>query len=474
MVLFVLCTLVNPRMGIVAPRSSQTQNTISQIPLNRDGRLPTALIERICRRQCCRFLTSSSSLHDSTILFKSKEIKPPMFPRKIYKTRVETPSLPSELWLIIFDIVIENAIIMLNQCDYMTFPHVAPSLSASVHRQPFYDSYRQLRLVCRRFNTLLGARPWEIFSGSSLLPIPSTTRALYLDLYALHKTQGHFQRLLAETPTFRRLVFLDVYCHFSPSQFLRESAGPAFPNLQRLILRFVCWPRSPPMDSFWTLLHWAFPLLVTLALVTEFREIGDELPLAKDAEVVSFEWLEILYFSGTVRYSACLFPRLRHASIWRCSLPELEILIRSPHLESLLIRSAYIPRHNIDVTSCTRLKLLGFPDSPFIGLVPLGPDHPVEHIWIYSPDSSGNPELFKPLSRRLSKISRITVDFLSCNSAHHSRRIVQSRAIGLSSFGLTMRPLTMRSSGFPVLVMERIDAAVTESALKKLWGKIRQ
>jgi hypothetical protein len=349
---------------------------------------------------------------------------------------------------------------------------MAPSLSASAHRHRFYDSYCRLRLVCRRFNTLLGARPWETFSGFSLLPFPSTTRALYIDLYTVHKT--HFQRLFAETLTFRRLISLDVYCDFSPSQFLRESAGPAFPNVQRLTLRFAYWPHSPPRGPFWTLLHCAFPLLVTLALVTEFREVTDELPLAKDDEVVCFEWLEILYFSGTVRYSECLFPRLRHASIWRCSLPELKILIRSPHLESLLIRSAYFPRHNIDVTSCTRLKLLGFPDCPFIGLVPLGPDHPVEHIWIYSPDSSGNPELFKPLSRRLSKISRITVDFLSSNSAHHWRRIVQFRSIGLNSLGLTMGPLTMRPSGFPILVIEQVDAVAKEGTLKKVWRKMRR
>jgi hypothetical protein len=382
--------------------------------------------------------------------------------------------LPTELWLIIFDIVLEEGIIWLDHCDHTTFPHISNSLSSSVSRHhQRYDSYYRLRLVCRKFNTLLGARPWQSFSDSSSLPFPITTRVLYLDLEALSKP--HFQRLLPGTLAYRRLIHLDVTCNLSQStdnvnlsKFLH--AGRVFSNVQRLTLRPLDCAYAKSQFSFWTPLNRTFPSLVTLVVVNTqqwlaiLQEAGDDVPC--------FERLEILYLNREIPYSSCHFPRLRHASVWQCTPDVLETLIRSPHLESLLIRAAYFPRYNIDVTSCTRLKLLGFLDCPFTGLCPLGPDHPVEHIWIYSPDSSGNPEFFKPLSRRLSKISRITVDFSSSNSAHHSRRVAQFQAIGLRSFGLTMGPLTMRPSGFPILVIERVGSVGTKATPKKIWRKI--
>jgi len=405
------------------------------------------------------------------VLSKPTKLRSLMSYWKTHQNRVETVPLPNELWLIIFDIVIEEGIIRLDQCDYTTFPYMGSSLSSSARRHQFCDSYWRLRLVCRRFNGLLGAQPWQSFSDPSSLPFPITTRALYLDLKALPRID--FPRLSAETSTFGRLVSLDVECDISPCHFLLASAGLAFPNIQRLALRFVHRPYSPPESSFWTILHYAFPFLVTLALVPGFRDPAEHLQLAEGDEVVCFEWLEILYFSQKVTYLGCRFPRLRHASIWECSVPELEILTGSPDLESLLIQS-YLQDLSIDVTSCLRLKLLGFPDCSFIGVVPIDLDHPVEHIWIYSAPHSGNPELFDQLSRRLPKISRITVDIISSSPAYHSRQINKFRRMRLDSFGLTMRPLTMRRSGFPILVIERVDTIVKEGTLSKVWRKMRR
>jgi hypothetical protein len=341
---------------------------------------------------------------------------------------------------------------------------VGPSFSASPLAYHFYDSYRRLRLVCRRFNALLSVPPWQFFSDSTSPPFPISTRALYLDFTTLPKM--HFHRLLAEPSTCGRLVSINVECPIYSCDFLRASTGRVFPSVQRLVIRFINRSYSPPEGSFWHLLHSAFPLLVTLVLETEYWTFGEDLGLKEGDEGICFEKLEILYLSRKITYLGCKFPCLRHASIWGCSLPELEILTRSPHLESLLIQSTCMPSHNIDVTSCSRLKLLGFPDCPYIGVVPLGVDHPVEHIWIYSTGLFGNAKLFEQLSRRLPKISRITVEFLSSDREHRRRRTNEFRRMRLDSFGLTMRP-----SVFPTLVFERVD---TDGIMEKLWKKMRR
>src|ERR1700689_2633178 len=94
--------------------------------------------------------------------------------------------LPAEIWLIIFDTVIEEAIIWLEHCDYTTYPYIQAFISSTHPRNQLYDTYCRLRLVCRRFNALLGDRPSQLFVDSTPLPLLPTTRALYLNLDALY------------------------------------------------------------------------------------------------------------------------------------------------------------------------------------------------------------------------------------------------------------------------------------------------
>ena len=388
-----------------------------------------------------------------------------MFRRKNYKSRVETAAFPTELWLIIFDIVIEEGIISLDQCDYKTFPHMGEPYFHSARPYQLYDSYWRLRLVCQRFNTLLSPLPWQIFSDSSLLPLPTSTKAL--SLTATNGSKMHVQRLLAETSTCSRLVSLNVEYDLSVSHFLQASAGGAFPNVQRLALIGTTPHSYLPEASFWILLHSAFPLLVTLVLVTNDWFVKEELGVEKGSEVISFERLEILYIHCRVTFRGCHFPRLLHASIAECSAPKLETLISSPYLQSLLIQSTYEPNVKIDVTSCSRLKLLGFSDSQPIGLVPLARDHPLEHIWLYCSGNGANPDLFEHLSPLLPKISRITLEFISYSPEYRSWRIAQLRETRLDSFGLIMGELTQRPSARPILVIERPDTGVTQGCIEE-------
>jgi hypothetical protein len=395
-----------------------------------------------------------------------------MFRRKTYKTRVKVPPLPSELWLIIFDIVIEEGIVRLDQCDYTTFPHISSSFTTSARSHQFYDSYYRLRLVCRRFNTMLGARPWQSFSDSSSLPFPTTTRSLYLDLKKV--LSSHFQRLFAETSTFGRLVSLDVNCGRSPFYFFEASAGRAFPNVKRLILKIENMPHWPRDGQFWSLLYSSFPLLVTFVLLAEYWTIPEELEWKEGDEIVCFEWLEILYFHDRVPYLGCHFPHLRHASIWACSSRELQILLRSPHLESLLIRSAFVAGLSIiDVTSCLRLKLLGLNYRLFTRVVLLGLYHPVEHIWLYYPFTDPDPDLFQKLWRTAPKAYRIIVEFTSYNWEFDWREFHEQLGRDSDSFGMSMIP---SAYGDGCLVFERqpATAEITGGFLRKVWSKMRR
>jgi hypothetical protein len=378
--------------------------------------------------------------------------------------------LPTELWLIIFDIVIEEGIIWLHPCNHTTFPHIWNSGSSSVSRYRFHDSYYRLRLVCRKFNTLLEARPWQSFSDSSSLPFRITTRVLYLDLEALSKP--HFQRLLPGTSAYGRLVYLDVTCELSQSpdrpnlsEFL--GAGRGFSNVQRLTLRLVNKACLHSQVSFWTRLNCTFPFLVTLAVVVvdivAIRlEAGDDVPC--------FERLEILYLKGEIQYSGCHFPHLRHASVWQCTRPELESLTLSSHLESLLIKT-YLPYRIIDAQSFLRLTLLGFPDHLVSNTIPLFYDHPVEHIWLFSTSYSDYINVFEKISK-LPKVSRITVEFLSSDSRWYWPPIDNLRGRNFSSFKLSPKTFMYRD---PFLVFEREQPAtgVTRGILRKPWSKIR-
>jgi hypothetical protein len=393
-----------------------------------------------------------------------------MFPRTYYKTKVDAVSLPNELWLIILDIVIEEGIIWLDQCDYTTFLHTGSSLTVSARHYRCSNSYWRLRLVCRTFNALLGARPRVYFLGSSLLPLPHTIRALDLALQLL--PQPDFQCLLAERPTCARLVYLDVECYISPksnrlnvSDFLRE--GRAFCNVQRLTLRLG---DGGSQVSFWTRLHYAFPSLATLAVHTGrgTREPTEELRLEGGDNVVCFERLGILSFSGLITYSGCHFPHLRHASVSGCTQPELEILTRSPDLESLLIWSYLHDLNNIDVASCLHLQLLGIADSPSRSQLQLGRDHSVEHIRLYSISHLRNSDFFEELLR-LPKISRITVEFSECNLQYCWRRIDELQEMKFDSSGTSKAHYYYLRGFKPEWLANEVDGGV----LKKVWSKMR-
>jgi hypothetical protein len=386
--------------------------------------------------------------------------------------------LPPEIWLIIFDTVIEEAIISLEHCDYTTYSLIQSFLSSSYSHRRLYDSYCRLRLVCRRFNALLGDRPSQSFTDSTPFPLPPTTRALYINLYAVSAL--HFRHLLAEPTAYRRLVYLDVTCVVNQrmygthlSEFLAVSARQAFPNVRRLSLRIVTlyWgPRDWKEISFWTRLHSSFPLLVTLVITA--AQYGSQVLSEMAWKVVTFEMMETLYLEGTIEYSGCYFPRLRHASISSTShfstKPLFEI---SPHLESLIARPNW-PDQPIDASSFSHLRSLGIPYARLREVVRLGRHHPLEQLRLFSyafPDDSNKFGPLKEILERMPGISQIIVNDSSAPEKRSKPYTDDFQRRKLYSIGLSAVPSEYDDR---IFVITR-SITVNDGILKRVWSQMR-
>jgi hypothetical protein len=353
--------------------------------------------------------------------------------------------LPAELWLTIFDIVIEEGIIRLDQCDCIKlFPYIQPLLSAKRHRNRFFGSYRRLRLVCRRFYAILRDSPYRTCQ-LSIFPLSTAVRALFLDLETLLKP--NFDPLFAKMLASERLICLDVTCGLSPNpdrpnlpDFFRVTARQALRHIERLTLRLSSEPNSQYVDPFWPRLHDSFPLLVTLFIIEAHGHSGESALLRGDGGEVVFERLEILYFNSAVSHVRCNFPRLRHLSMFSVFPDELQGLAdHSPNLESLLIRSDLIGSR-IDVTLFPSLKLLGLPDK-YIMFAPVGCDHPLEHIWLYLTAFHIEHSLIEQLAKELPNMSRITVNILLPTWQLCMKRAEEYRRVNFESIGFRTRPI---------------------------------
>jgi hypothetical protein len=366
--------------------------------------------------------------------------------------------LPTELWLLIFDIVIEEGIIRVDQCDHTKFPYIQFILS---NRHHAHDSYYRLRLVCRSFKAILGDRPSCKWPPSSRLPLSSGIRALILHLGAWPGTD--LQLLPTEAQSFRRVVYLDVTFGRSQSpghpnvfDFFRACAGRAFHNVRRLALRILNSLSTPDAKkSLWVPLQDAFPLLVTLVITGGHTYSRGLMPGATDT-VASLEWLEILYLGCEIRDLGCSFPRLRQASIWNCSQYELETLTASPNLESLFIRSFH--SCVVDMNRCLQLKLLGIYAEACDYVNPPASNHHLEYLWIFIYRQTKNYQAIEVLLSCLPRILRVTIDLSSVARGQARWRITEEfQGINFGSMGLKLRPPV---DGGSLLIIERESVGV--------------
>jgi hypothetical protein len=220
--------------------------------------------------------------------------------------------------------------------------------------------------------------------------------------------------------------------------------------------------------AFWGPLHRAFPLLVTLAITTDCT-YKHRISLGGENDVVTFENLEILYLDSGVMYSGCHFPRLKHASL-PIGPSELEMVARSPHLESLLVPGLPFPPHSFDLGRFPDLKLLGFREGFEYLLASMYRDHPLEHLWLFGVNAKGDYRPIQAVMDRFPQISRLTVD-LSAVTRRREQLSEEVRQMRLASINLSSKP--PRYEGDPILDMERTTVHSNGGVLERFRMKIR-
>jgi len=157
---------------------------------------------------------------------------------------------------------------------------------------------------------------------------------------------------------------------------------------------------------------------------------------------VSFKNLRILDVDQVDFNYALFFPCLRHVAFGNWCRYLETILLRSPQLESLLVRSTYyMGRYGMDPSLVPGLKLLGLPIYGGNTLPPV-PNYPLRHLCLHMHFVPGlQPvDLVKQVSVHLPELCQITLDFTEASEP--DRCYVESAFRGISSH--------LRSSGLVI------------------------
>jgi hypothetical protein len=291
--------------------------------------------------------------------------------------------LPPELWIIIFDLVLESGVGLLDLCDPFLVPEVLNRIRNPWRYPPTgIPAIQNLRLVCRNFNALLEPSPY--FAMKHIDTPITRARAVYIK--PCEEVQMLFHRLIAEPSKSYRIVILDLpgpeyYDSFVPEMFdvLCEHSH-SLPSVRNLTLPLGQKVSTVPgVGSFWKRLNNAFPDLVCLvvrcALLSEYPTDSP----------ITFKNLLILDHDNIHPDPLVHFPVLRHAAchstVWYNLYPELISGRRS--LETLLIRDACYHGRGFAWNLVPQLKVFGFPGSAVNRLPGLPVGHPLQHLYLY-------------------------------------------------------------------------------------------
>jgi hypothetical protein len=368
---------------------------------------------------------------------------------------------PVELWLMIMPLVIEEAIIRVDGCDHTTFPYIRTLLYAEEHRYRSCGTCVRLRLVCRTFNLLVGSLPPYQFTQTHLSPeMPNVTKAVYIDLGGGDAVRS---RGLGHASNCQQLVHLDVGCGLHDGESIFDLVGASdvrcFGNVRRLTLRISEDPAARGTVPFWDPLHRVFPLLVTLVVATDDTISSGARAVSGPSGDVSFERLEILHLGRGIPGWGLAFPRLRHASVDVLSHHELDVLRRSPDLESLFVGSFVGRQVAFDLGSLLHPKVLGIREGLQWTVAPFDRGHRLEHLWLFGRPMEGHQGFYDDQGsfwtnlQMFPGISRLTLDLSSVpwRRAVRTSKFQRERE-RLASLGILVRP--PRYSGDPIVEMD--------------------
>ncbi|KIM19453.1 hypothetical protein M408DRAFT_31208, partial [Serendipita vermifera MAFF 305830] len=335
-------------------------------------------------------------------------------------------TLPPELWALVLGFAVDASISPHEFCNYLNFPNISLHFQFPGTHVLHSPLLRDLRLVSRTFNSLIGSPYYIMNKSMDQIAITNWTRALYTG--GAQGTRMYLQALVDKPYSSHQLVLLQIRGSvvFALSQggkmnlfdLLCDSAPTALPNVQTLIF---CGDESSfsegPLPYFWALLNDAFPRLRTLAI--SGCDVKDANPLSP----ATFEQVRVLSLPTAFVPYFVTFPSLQHVSLGYASTAELPRSLVAPRsLESLHCQGLYVTRRErLRWEAFPHLRLLSVPYNRVHKLSSPPSSHPLRHIRVHfehhqkTPFShpSGEKDRLAWLARLLNQfpnVNRFTVD----------------------------------------------------------------
>lgn len=395
--------------------------------------------------------------------------------------RMTVESLPSELWLIILGLAKEMIIRQYEDCDFKNIPMLYHQIRDPGNRSAINGSCRQLRLVCRMFKALLKSSPQHFLTCENT-SVPVGTRVVTIVPYSASSLC--LQRAIRRQAIANHILYLQFPCSVSQLSEGSEdfsllcSNSNLLPSIRSLALNFYDLTAQSHIMSFWIRLNTAFPLLVSLALLSSHRH-GRRLANFTSSQdpLAIFEHLQVIVVDNIGLNFRIKLPVIRHITL---AFPgELSKLYIGSHLESLIFlgHEDLMPMI-IRAKKLPPLRLLGIPFSGILATIPLPKNYPLEHLCVFflSPSSTRTrpaiyyllPKLILWIEFQLKHfplLSQITLD-TTMTSAHDQAGIecVISSA-NLPSIGLLVPSF---ARGQRSIVLERDPLFCPLPALKKI------
>ena len=292
-------------------------------------------------------------------------------------------TLPPELWLIIFEMVLETDSVA-DHCDHLKLPDVLDHVRNPWKYSPLGSPFiRNSQLVCRKWYLLLKAVPYVVLNKHDS-PVPTGTTAVYI--YPSRNSKKCLYRLLSQPERSHQITTLDLPGpeHLRSRvpmifDFFCENAV-SFPNIRNLTLGLDYFNTiGSGAPCFWTRLNNAFFHLTCLVLrgcltSTEYPPEGP----------VIFQKLQLLDYDRVDPHPNVYFPVLKHVAFDSTHAFTSGYFNNRARLESLILRDRHSTLQKLYWDTMPHLRLLGITSETVDCLTPLPPHHPLQHLYVYA------------------------------------------------------------------------------------------
>lgn len=347
------------------------------------------------------------------------------------------PRLPSELWGLVFDVLLDPLGREYNYCTFDTFPayqarQAWTSLIGDEERRSLLTDCLNLRLTCRSWYMMTTPIRAIAVKPSTPLLLPG------LQSIKLNQSVGELQHLFTLTEVtvkITTITFMNPPSRDSgfACDFLLDNAG-LFPTLRSLSLGY-----APTRLGFWERLQAAFPRLVSLT-------IRDRVDYPGRLTLNDLQILDITWPREDVQFR---FPSLKHCSVIR--VPEGSEERMGKFLDAQLggLESLFLPRSYWIAPSSQsgeewlwrsspNLKTLGIDLQQFQLMQGPPPNHPLVHLRLFLPSYSREESslLIDQVQQRIllsPQIRRLSVDYgrLSRPECKALQRVCEKHGIEL-------------------------------------------